>query len=203
MVSPCCFLCMYSTFRTQPPAFSTREKNKIWKEWRTIKTGEFVEYRHTPLTLRLWNRNEVSWDKRGQPQKGQSSKQTVAKAMRSGSTTVTAEKKFGSGGNPNAKNPATIGAVSAKKLEDGEDMVQVEKPTTEMRKLLQQERTKAGLTQAELAQMCNIKPQVISEYEQGKGIPNPVMLGKIERAIRAKNPELKFGTLTKAQKKGN
>ena len=28
---------------------------------------------------------------------------------------------------------------------------------------------KAGLTQAELAQMCNVKPVVIGEYESGKG----------------------------------
>jgi len=72
----------------------------------------------------------------------------------------------------------------------------------EMRKLLQQERMKAKLTQAELAQMCNVKPAIIADYENGKGIPNPIMLGKIERALRAKNPEMAFGTLTKAQKRG-
>ena len=71
-----------------------------------------------------------------------------------------------------------------------------------MRKLLQQERMKAGLTQQELAQMCNIKPSIIADYENGRGIPNPMMLGKLERAIRAKNPSMAFGTLTKAQKRG-
>ena len=92
--------------------------------------------------------------------------------------------------------------MSARKLEDEDEDFRLEAPTLEMRKLLQQERQKAGLTQQELAQMCNIKPSIIADYESGRGIPNPVMLGKIERAIRAKNPAMAFGTLTKAQKKG-
>lgn len=111
------------------------------------------------------------------------------------------EKKFGAGGNAAAKSVA-LGGVSAKKLEEEEESFRLEKPTMEMRKLLQQERMKAQLTQAELAQMCNVKPAIIADYENGKGVPNPIMLGKIERALRAKNPTLEFGTLTKAQKKG-
>ena len=134
--------------------------------------------------------------------KGQTKQDQVNKALRTGSAQVVTEKKFGAGGNPNAKNPSQGAGVSAKKLEEENETFHLEKPSTEMRKLLQQERMKAGLTQAELAQMCNIKPSVISDYEQGKGIPNPVMLGKIERALRAKNPALEFGTLTKAQKRG-
>ena len=144
----------------------------------------------------------MSWDKRGTKSKGESHEQMVNRAMRgtSGATVVT-EKKFGAGGNPAAK-AATGSGISAKKLEEDDDIVKLAAPSMELRKVLQQERMKAGLSQAELAQMCNVKPAVIGEYENGKGVPNPIMLGKIERALRAKNPALAFGTLTKAQKKG-
>lgn len=87
-------------------------------------------------------------------------------------------------------------------MEDEAESFHLAKPTLEMRKLLQQERMKAGLNQSELAQLCNVKPTVIQEYENGKAIANSMMLGKIERALRSKNPALEFGTLTKAQKKG-
>jgi putative transcription factor len=142
---------------------------------------------------------EVSWDKRGQKQKGETKEQQVNRAQRSGAQVVT-ETKYGAGKNSAAHPPTTAG-INQKKLEEEDDIVKLAAPTMEMRKVLQQERTKAGLTQAELAQMCNVKPAIIQEYESGKGVPNPVMLGKIERALRAKNPALAFGTLTKAQKK--
>jgi len=32
-------------------------------------------------------------------------------------------------------------------------------------------------------QKVNEKPQVINDYEAGRGIPNQVVIGKIERAI--------------------
>lgn len=35
-------------------------------------------------------------------------------------------------------------------------------------------------------QKINEKPQVITDYEAGRGIPNPQILGKIERAIGIK-----------------
>lgn len=146
--------------------------------------------------------DDVVWDKRGQREKGQSKEQQVNKALRTGSATVITEKKFGAGGNPAAKNPSSGAVLSARKLEDETEDFRLEAPTMEMRKLLQQERMKAGLTQAELAQMCNIKPAIIGDYENGRGIPNPMMLGRLERAIRAKNPAMALGTLTKAQKKG-
>lgn len=32
-------------------------------------------------------------------------------------------------------------------------------------------------------QRCNEKPQVINDYEAGRGIPNQAVIGKIERAL--------------------
>ena len=146
--------------------------------------------------------SEVSWDKRGSRSGGESKAQQVNRAMsgRSGAV-VTTEKRFGAGSNQAARAPTTLG-VNQKKLEEAEDPPKLAAPSVELRKVLQQERMKAQLSQAELAQMCNVKPSVIGDYEAGRGIPTPLMLGKIERALKAKNPELAPGTLTRAQKKG-
>lgn len=53
-------------------------------------------------------------------------------------------------------------------------------------KIIQQGRQAKGMSQKELATKINEKPQVITDYEAGKGIPNNVILGKIERAIGMK-----------------
>jgi len=37
-----------------------------------------------------------------------------------------------------------------------------------------------------LAARINEKPNIIQEYETGKGIPNPVVLGKIEKILGIK-----------------
>eukprot|EP00983_Pelagomonas_calceolata_P112792 1159924-Pelagomonas_calceolata.AAC.2 len=44
-------------------------------------------------------------------------------------------------------------------------------------------RTAKKLTQAQLAQAINEKPQVIQEYESGKAIPNPQVLSKLSRIL--------------------
>ena len=39
------------------------------------------------------------------------------------------------------------------------------------------------MTQAQLAQAINEKPQIIQEYESGKAIPAPAVLSKLSRAL--------------------
>ena len=53
-------------------------------------------------------------------------------------------------------------------------------------KLIQKGRQDKGMTQKELATKINEKPQIINEYEQGKGIPNNQIMTKIEKAIGIK-----------------
>lgn len=53
-------------------------------------------------------------------------------------------------------------------------------------KLIQQGRQSKGLSQKELATKINEKPQVITDYEAGRGIPNNVIIGKIEKVIGIK-----------------
>jgi len=44
------------------------------------------------------------------------------------------------------------------------------------------------MTQKDLATKINEKPQVVGEYESGKAVPNPQIIGKIERALGCKLP---------------
>ncbi|KAF8314295.1 hypothetical protein DL93DRAFT_2058398 [Clavulina sp. PMI_390] len=47
-------------------------------------------------------------------------------------------------------------------------------------------RLELKLTQKDVAQKINEKPTVIQDYESGKAIPNPQILGKLERALGVK-----------------
>lgn len=137
--------------------------------------------------------DSVAWDKRGERGAGVSKTQFVNQAARKGE--LAQEKKYGAGGNVQVgttKNLAT--------LEDS-DNLKVEKISMEFKKLLMQERTKAGITQKELATACNIKANIIQDYEAGKGVPNSILISKIEQAMKTKNPAFVKGTLSKAQKK--
>ena len=51
---------------------------------------------------------------------------------------------------------------------------------------IQKARQAKGLTQKELATQINEKPQIVTEYEQGKAIPNNAILGKLERVLGVK-----------------
>jgi putative transcription factor len=42
------------------------------------------------------------------------------------------------------------------------------------------------LSQKDVAQKVNEKPSVIQDYESSKAIPNPQILGKLERALGVK-----------------
>ncbi|XP_075513949.1 multiprotein-bridging factor 1a-like [Primulina tabacum] len=57
---------------------------------------------------------------------------------------------------------------------------------TELKKAIMQARIDKKLTQSQLAQLINEKPQVIQEYESGKAIPNQQIISKLERALGAK-----------------
>jgi putative transcription factor len=53
-------------------------------------------------------------------------------------------------------------------------------------KAMQQARLLKGITQKELAQLVNEKPQVVNEYESGKAILNQNILTKLERVLGTK-----------------
>uniref|UniRef100_A0A0W0F1V4 HTH cro/C1-type domain-containing protein n=1 Tax=Moniliophthora roreri TaxID=221103 RepID=A0A0W0F1V4_MONRR len=51
---------------------------------------------------------------------------------------------------------------------------------------IQTARMDLKLAQKDLAQKVNEKPSVIQDYESGKAIPNPQILGKLERVLGVK-----------------
>jgi putative transcription factor len=51
---------------------------------------------------------------------------------------------------------------------------------------MQDARLALKLSQKDVAQKVNEKPSVIQDYESSKAIPNPQILGKLERALGVK-----------------
>ncbi|TFY65467.1 hypothetical protein EVG20_g5584 [Dentipellis fragilis] len=51
---------------------------------------------------------------------------------------------------------------------------------------MQAARMDLKLSQKDIAQKINEKPSVLQDYEAGKAIPNPQILGKLERALGVK-----------------
>lgn len=51
---------------------------------------------------------------------------------------------------------------------------------------MSQARLALEMTQKDIAQKVNEKPSVIQDYESGKAIPNPQILGKLERVLKVK-----------------
>jgi putative transcription factor len=49
-----------------------------------------------------------------------------------------------------------------------------------------QARLDKKMTQAQLSQLINEKPQIVQEYESGKAIPNQQIIMKLERVLGVK-----------------
>jgi len=103
----------------------------------------------------------------------------VNQARRTGGAVETSQ-KYGAGGNKGG------GGMDAAKLDRETEELKHKSVDKNVGKLIAQGRAAKGYTQKELATKINEKPQIINEYEQGKGIPNQQILGKIERHIGVK-----------------
>jgi len=53
-------------------------------------------------------------------------------------------------------------------------------------KAMQTARLEKGLSQKDVAQKINEKPSILQDYESSKAIPNPQILGKLERVLGVK-----------------
>ncbi|KAJ4768019.1 Multiprotein-bridging factor 1 [Rhynchospora pubera] len=104
-------------------------------------------------------------------------------AARRAGAEIEALKKFNAGTNKAASSSTSL---NTKKLDDETENLTHERVPTELKKAIMQARLDKKLTQAQLAQLINEKPQVIQEYESGKAIPNQQIIGKLERALGAK-----------------
>lgn len=66
---------------------------------------------------------------------------------------------------------------------DGDDPDAPKKLGMNAGKQIQQARCTKGLSQKQLAQMVNVKAQVITDYESGKAMPDRAILNKLNRAL--------------------
>ncbi|MBA0809306.1 hypothetical protein Gohar_024972 [Gossypium harknessii] len=110
----------------------------------------------------------------------------VVNAARRAGAEIESIKKSNAGTNRAASSSTSL---NTRKLdEDTENLARkkYDRVPTELKKAIMQARMDKKLTQAQLAQMINEKPQIIQEYESGKAIPNQQIIGKLERALGAK-----------------
>ena len=107
--------------------------------------------------------------------------EAAVNAARRRGEAVATESKYGGGGN-RQKGTTLNTAVLDNETEE------LKHSTVDMAvgKLIQKGRQAKGFTQKELATKIDEKPQIVTEYEQGKAIPNQNILGKLERALDMK-----------------
>lgn len=105
----------------------------------------------------------------------------INSARRAGDV-LAVEKKYGGGGN-RGQDPE--GQRLAKVDRDNE-VAPPAKISMNVGKAMAKGRQDKGLTQKDLAQKVNEKPNVINDYEAGRAVPNQQLLGKIERALGIK-----------------
>jgi len=108
------------------------------------------------------------------------SQQAVNAAQRSGNAIETT-KKFNAATNKRAGTD-----LNTAKLDRETEELHHNTIGMDVGKLIQQGRQAKGLTQKDLATKICEKPQVVNDYEAGRGIPNQTVLAKLERAIGMK-----------------
>uniref|UniRef100_A0A7S0KTA1 HTH cro/C1-type domain-containing protein n=1 Tax=Micromonas pusilla TaxID=38833 RepID=A0A7S0KTA1_MICPS len=89
------------------------------------------------------------------------------------------------------KQGAGYNAQRMGKLENETEELSHAKVGGGVKKAIMQGRLAKKMTQAQVAQMINEKPQIIQEYESGKAIPNQQILAKLERILGVKLRGLK------------
>ncbi|XP_028138953.1 endothelial differentiation-related factor 1 [Diabrotica virgifera virgifera] len=108
------------------------------------------------------------------------SEQAINAARRQG-VAVDTQLKWGAG-----SNKQHVATKNTAKLDRETEELKHESISLDVGKLIQQGRQSKGLSQKDLATKINEKPQVITDYEAGRGIPNNAIIGKIERIIGIK-----------------
>jgi len=106
---------------------------------------------------------------------------SVVNAARRRGETVTTESKYGGGGN---RQHGT--SLNTARLDAETEELKHDKVSMDVGKLIQKGRQAKEMTQKDLATKICEKPQVVTEYESGKAVPNQAILGKLERALGMK-----------------
>jgi len=103
-------------------------------------------------------------------------------ARRSGAVVAT-DKKISAGGN---KAHQGTDHQRIAKLDRENEVAPPAKIAPTVGRAIQAARMDNNLSQKDVALKINEKPTVIQEYESGKAIPNPQILGKLERLLHVK-----------------
>ena len=72
-----------------------------------------------------------------------------------------------------------------------QDEVAIREMTHSLQKAIQQARLACKMSQKELAIKLQVQPSVITDYENGKAVPNNLFISKIEKALNTKLPRAK------------
>jgi len=127
-----------------------------------------------------WNSVTVIGSRRNAAAGGGNKERSLNIARRQGAQ-ITTESKFDA-----ARNTQKGTTLNTAKLDAETDELKHKTVDLNVGKLIQKGRQAKEMTQKELATKMNEKPQVVIEYEQGKAIPNNIILAKMERILGIK-----------------
>ncbi|KAF8636626.1 hypothetical protein AX17_003435 [Amanita inopinata Kibby_2008] len=118
-------------------------------------------------------------------------------ARRSGAVVAT-DKKVTAGGN---KAHQGTDHQRIAKLDRENEVAPPPKVSLSVGRAMQDGRMALKLSQKDVAQKINEKPSVLQDYEAGKAIPNPQILGKLERVLGVKLRGADIGKKLEVSKK--
>jgi len=78
-----------------------------------------------------------------------------------------------------------------KQTQTHKDEVVVREMTHSIQKAIQQARLACKMSQKELATKLQVQPSIITDYENGKAVPNNLFISKLEKALNTKLPRAK------------
>ncbi|XP_011337198.1 endothelial differentiation-related factor 1 homolog isoform X3 [Ooceraea biroi] len=130
-----------------------------------------------------WDTAPITLRKRAPKSSTLKTEKAVNDARRQGFTVETQAKCEYRGGGANRQHVTTKNTA---KLDRETEELKHDQIPLELGKLIQQGRQSKGLSQKDLATKVNEKAQVINDYEAGRGIPNQMVIGKIERVLGLK-----------------
>jgi len=118
------------------------------------------------------------------------SQSDINAARRAGAVVATERKHSGT------QNKAHVGTDHQRiaKIDRENEVAPPPKVDISVGRAIQRARQDSSLTQKELAQRINEKPQVVNEYESGKAVPNQQILSKLERVLGVKLRGKDIGT---------
>lgn len=85
-----------------------------------------------------------------------------------------------------SKKPQQVKHPIIEKPKEIDEETKIEKVSMTLSKQIQQARMKLNLTQKQLAQKINVKPDIVNSYENGKAMPDNNILQKLRKALGCK-----------------